>query len=158
EYTFSETEQPISDREMQVLRRVDQVIVHSSALFEKKGRINSHSVVVPNGVDYRQFAEPRPEPMDLRAIPRPRVGYAGVVKKQLDLALLVRLAQRLPDHSFVLVGPIMNVTGKESDVEALRAMPNVFLLGYKNTAELPGYVQHFDVCLMCYEVNAYTKY
>src|SRR5258705_8500936 len=40
EYSFSETDLPTSAREMQVLKRVDQVIVHSRALFEKQGRIN----------------------------------------------------------------------------------------------------------------------
>lgn len=49
---------------------------------------------------FRSFARPHEEPVDLAAIPRPRIGYAGVIKKQLDLALLVRLALARPQHSF----------------------------------------------------------
>jgi glycosyltransferase involved in cell wall biosynthesis len=64
----------------------------------------------------------------------------------------------MPRHSFVLVGPIMNVSGKESEVAELRQLPNVHLLGAKPADALPQYMQHFDVCLMCYEVNDYTKY
>ena len=91
-------------------------------------------------------------------IPHPRVGYAGVIKKQLDLALLVRLARGMPQHSFILVGPVLNVSGKEAELAELGQLPNVFLLGAKPAEALPQYVQHFDVCLMCYEVNEYTKY
>jgi glycosyltransferase involved in cell wall biosynthesis len=158
EYTFSEVEVPIPARETRVLKRVDQVIVHSEALLAKKGGINPHTVHIPNGVDFRAFSTPCGEPADLAAVPHPRIGYVGVIKKQLDLDLLVRLARARPGYSFVLVGPIMNVAGKEQQVAALRSLPNVFMLGYKSTATLPAYVQHLDVCLMCYEVNAYTKY
>jgi glycosyltransferase involved in cell wall biosynthesis len=64
----------------------------------------------------------------------------------------------LPGHSFVLVGPIMNISGKEAEIAELESLPNVFMLGEKPAGTLPHYVQHFDVCLMCYEVNDYTKY
>lgn len=107
---------------------------------------------------FRSFARPHEEPADLAVVPRPRIGYAGVIKKQLDLALLVRLALARPRHSFVLVGPVLNVSGKEEHVARLRQSPNVFFLGAKPAEVLPAYVQHFDVCLMCYEVNDYTNY
>jgi len=37
-------------------------------------------------------------------------------------------------------------------------LPNVHWLGEKPVGSLPSYVQHFDVCMQCYEVNAYTRY
>jgi glycosyltransferase involved in cell wall biosynthesis len=104
------------------------------------------------------FSRPCDEFPDLAAVPRPRIGYVGVIKKQLDLALLVRLAQARPQYSFVLVGPVLNVSGKEQDINALKALPNVYLLGVKPAETLPAYIQHLDVCLMCYAVNQYTKY
>jgi glycosyltransferase involved in cell wall biosynthesis len=158
EYSFSESEKPTSEREMALLKRVDQVIVHSAALFDKKGKVNPRTAWVPNGVDYRQFSMPHPEPADLVRIPHPRIGYAGVIKKQLDLALMLRLARARPHYSFVLVGPLLNVAGKEPEIAQLRTLPNVHWLGEKPADSLPGYVQHFDVCAMCYEVNEYTRY
>jgi glycosyltransferase involved in cell wall biosynthesis len=158
EYTFSEVDLPNSPRETRILQRVDQVIVHSAALFAKKGHVNPHTARVPNGVDFRTFASPCGEPPDLAAVPRPRIGYVGVIKKQLDLGLLVRLAQARPQYSFLLVGPVLNIAGKEQHVAALTALPNVFLLGEKPPDALPAYMQHLDVCLMCYEVNEYTRY
>jgi glycosyltransferase involved in cell wall biosynthesis len=158
EYSFSEQDVPNSPREVALLRRVDQVIVHSSALMRKKGGINPHTALVPNGVDFAAFSRPRPIPADLASIPEPRIGYAGVIKKQLDLGLLVRLAQARPNYSFVLVGPILNVAGKQAQIEALKKLPNVHFLGAKPVDDLPAYVQYFDVCLLCYEVNDYTNH
>jgi glycosyltransferase involved in cell wall biosynthesis len=158
EYTFAERDVPNSAREVRLLNRVDQVIIHSPGLLAKKGGMNPHTAWVPNGVDYRSFASPQTALPDLEAIPRPRIGYAGVIKKQLDLGLLVRLARARPKYSFVLVGPVMNVAGKELQVDQLRRLQNVHFLGEKSPESLPAYVQHFDVCLMCYEMNDYTKY
>ena len=94
----------------------------------------------------------------MASIAHPRVGYAGVIKRQLDFDLLVRLARARPQWSFVLVGPVTNVEGKEQQLAALRQMHNVHYLGGKPAKDLPSYIQHFDVCLMCYEVNDYTQY
>ncbi|HKE92694.1 MAG TPA: glycosyltransferase, partial [Povalibacter sp.] len=158
EYSFSDKERPNSPRELQLLHRANQVIVHSPALFSKKGGINPNTTLIPNGVDYRLFSTPHVEPADLAAVPHPRIGYAGVIKRQLDFDLLLRLARARPQWSLVLVGPVTNVEGKELPLAALRQLPNVHFLGNKPAAELPGYIQHFDVCLMCYDVNDYTRY
>jgi glycosyltransferase involved in cell wall biosynthesis len=158
EYSFSDIDLPNSPREIDLIRRVDQVIVHSRTLFEKKGGINPNTALVPNGADYSLFSTPHPAPADLASIPHPRIGYTGVLKKQLDLALLVRLAEARPHWSFVLVGPILNVEGKQRELATLRRMNNVHLLGQRPQAEIPGYVQHFDVCLLCYDLTGYTRY
>ena len=158
EYSFSDVELPNPSQETELIRRVDQVIVHSRRLLEKKGAINPNTALVPNGVDYEAFATPRAEPFDLSCIRRPRIGYVGVIKKQLDLALLLRLASARGEWNFVMVGPIGTVTGKEQALAGLQTLPNVHFLGEKPVEALSAYTQHMDVCLMCYEMNDYTKY
>lgn len=158
EYRFSDQDLPNSPEEVQLLRRVDQVIVHTPALLAKKGGVNPRTVLIPNGVDFRAFSSPQLEPADLARIPHPRLGYVGVIKRQLDFGLLLRLATARPQWSFVLVGPTTNIEGKQELVAALRGKRNVHFLGSKPAEELPGYAQHLDVCLMCYVVNDYTKY
>jgi glycosyltransferase involved in cell wall biosynthesis len=158
EYSFSEYSQPNSERELAILRRADHVIIHSPALMEKKGHINPHTSLIPNGVDFENYAANHPEPAEMVGIPHPRIGYAGVIKKQLDIGLLVRLARSRPQYSFVFVGPIGNIGGKEQQLAALKQLPNVHMLGGRPAKALPAYVRHFDVCLMCYEVNGYTRY
>src|SRR5690606_4940220 len=158
EYSFSSVDRPNDPHEIALIRAADLVIIHSQKLFEKKGSINPNSVQIPNGVDYVAFSTPQPEPVDLAHIPHPRMGYIGVIKLHLDLALLLALAMRHPAWSFVLVGPVGNIGDKRPLLERLKRLPNVHLLGSKPVEELPGYCQHFDVCMMCYEVSDYTNY
>jgi glycosyltransferase involved in cell wall biosynthesis len=158
EYTFSKIEQPIDAREARLTSRVDQVFIHSTALLEKKGKLNPRTTFIPNGVDYRAFATPCGEPADLQSIPHPRIGYVGRIKEQLDLALLTNLAQRHREWSFVLVGPHDSIGDRVALLQQLAQMPNVYHLGSKVVSELPAYTQHLDVCLLCYEVNDYTKF
>jgi glycosyltransferase involved in cell wall biosynthesis len=159
EYTFSETEQTLSEGERRLISRAGQVFIHSPALLEKKGRLNPHTTFVPNGVDYRAYAMPQAEPEDLKAIPHPRVGYVGVIKSQLDFDLLVSLANRHRNWSFVLVGPRGYLNGRDIQLAGqLSQMANVYFVGGKPVEALPAYTQHVDVCIMCYRLNDYTKY
>lgn len=158
EYTFSDIEQPIDPREAQLISRVDQVFIHSTALLEKKGQLNPQTTLIPNGVDYRTFATPCSEPVDLQSIPHPRIGYVGRIKQQLDLALLIELAQRHQGWSFVLVGPQEGLGDSAVLLQRLAQLPNVYLLGSKPVGMLPAYTQHLDVCMLCYAVNDYTKF
>jgi glycosyltransferase involved in cell wall biosynthesis len=158
EYSFSAKERPVDPVEAALLRRVDQAIIHSPALWEKKAHLASRAAFVPNGVDYAAYASPTAEPVDMCRIPHPRVGYVGVIKSQLNIPLLVALAERRPEWSFVLVGPCRDMRDDQDAFDALGRLPNVYLLGPRPIAELPSYTQHIDVGLMPYDVNDYTKY
>jgi glycosyltransferase involved in cell wall biosynthesis len=158
EYTFSAIEQPIDAHEARLISRVDQVFVHSFALLEKKGNLNPQTMLIPNGVNYRAFATPHSEPADLQPIPHPRIGYVGRIKQQLDLALLTQLAQRHQEWSFVLVGPQDGIGDRAGVLQQLAQLPNVYLLGGKSISVLPAYTQYLDVCMLCYEINGYTKF
>jgi len=158
EYTFSPVEQPQSAAEAALIGRVDQVFIHSRGLLEKKGTLNPHTRFIPNGVDYPGYTLFHPIPPDLAAVPQPRIGYVGLIKPQLDLALLHALARQHPGWSFVLVGPVPDREPLASRVRQLAQLPNVHLLGAKPVSALPAYVQHLDVCLLCYAMDDYTKY
>ena len=161
EYTWSETETPIPERERCLLSSVDQVFVHSERMFEKKGRLNPNTLLVPNGVDYAAYTATCQEPPDLASIPHPRIGCVGWVKRQLDLRLLLELSRRHSQWSFVFVGPskpARHFGDQLATLEQLRKVPNVYFLGNKPVEELPSYTQYFDVGILCYCVNDYTKY
>lgn len=160
EYSWSEIETPIPDDERDLIRTVDQVFIHSPALREKKGGINPRTTFAPNGVDYASYATACPEPADLRTIGHPRVGYAGILKLELDWSLLADLSRRHTDWSFVFVGPLKaSQTGRLAGAaQDLFGQPNVHWLGPKSVSELPAYQQHFDVAILPYRRNAYTKY
>lgn len=158
EYSFSDIEVPLDDAEAKVIAEVDHVFAISPGLMKKKGNINPSTTFAPEGVDYQAYADEAPEPNDMASIPRPRIGYTGVLKKQLDWPLLRHLALNHRNWSFVFVGPINKAHGIEADTERLAKLPNVYFLGGKSVQQLASYPQHFDVCMMPYRVNEYTKY
>jgi glycosyltransferase involved in cell wall biosynthesis len=158
EYSFSEVDVPVDESELRLIVAADVVSVHSPGLLRRKGAINPRTVVAPNGVDYEAYATAAREPTDLAPIARPRIGYAGFLKRQLDWPLLLGLARAHREWSFVFVGARKADTAIERALDELGRQPNVHLLGLKRTEELAKYPQHFDVCLMPYRVNDYTKY
>jgi glycosyltransferase involved in cell wall biosynthesis len=80
-----------------------------------------------------------------------------VLKNQLDWQLLRELALRRPQWSFVFVGPRALTEGADAIADEMSEMGNVHFLGEKSVRELAAYPQHFDVCIMPYQVNGYTN-
>ena len=158
EYSFSTVDGPTSSTEAGLIERVDQLFFTSPSLAAKKGPRHPHSMLIPNGVDFHAYTQPRSEPVDLSRIPRPRVGYIGVIKQQLDLALMADLARRQSTLSFVFVGPKGLVGDQSRWLAELESLPNCYFLGPKPVEELPGYVQHLNVCTLCYKIDGYTRY
>jgi glycosyltransferase involved in cell wall biosynthesis len=158
EYSFTSTEVPVSAAEQRLLKSVGQVILTSPALMEKRGGFNPNTEFVPMGVDYSKFATPVPEPEDLRSIPHPRIGYMGYLKRQLDWSLLFALTVVHPEWSFVFVGSRRSYPELDGILNQLSARPNVYFLGGKPTECLGAYPQHFDTCIMPYQLDDYTKY
>ena len=158
EYSFSPVDLPVSEAEARLIAKVDQVFIHSPKLLEKKGRINRHTAFAPNGVDFELYANPVPEPSDLAGIPHPRIGYSGHIKKQLDWTLLLDLTARHPEWSFVFVGAPNAHPEIVAYIQQLSERKNVRFLGSKTVQELAAYPQHFDVCVMPYKQDDYTKY
>jgi glycosyltransferase involved in cell wall biosynthesis len=158
EYSFSSTDGPVESAEARLLTQSDQVIVHSPALFEKKGKVNASTMVIPNGVDFLAYSTPKPEPADIASIPHPRIGYTGYLKPQLDWPLIERLTGEHPEWSFVFVGAPQLTFDLAAAAPALAQRRNVHILGAKSVVELSNYPQHFDCCMMPYRNDNYTRY
>ncbi len=77
--------------------------VHPSLLewIEPRGRAE----FLPNAVDPARWAGAEPAP-ELAALPRPLVGYAGMIQGRLDVALLAAVAGALPATTFALAGKV----------------------------------------------------
>ena len=158
EYSFSRVERPMDPVEARLLSEVDQVFILSPALFEKKGKLNTHTLYLPGAVDFAAYSQPLSEPTDLAAIPHPRIGYVGSLKWQIDWNLLLKLTREHSEWSFVLVGPPSPHPEIDAALNELRGRRNVHFLGGKPSAEMMAYPQHFDVCILPYGDNDYTKY
>jgi glycosyltransferase involved in cell wall biosynthesis len=163
EYSFSDVELQIDEKENYLLQNSDVVFIHSKTLLEKKGMINSETYYVPNGVDfnhYRRIVKDNTlERNEMDSIPEPRIGYVGWIKHQIDLEILLNIARLRKDWSIVLVGPIN--TGHadvRQYINALKKEKNVYFIGGQKPKDLPKYIKKMDVCLMCYKKTSYTNY
>jgi teichuronic acid biosynthesis glycosyltransferase TuaH len=141
------------------LRRLDAlaieqavaVVVCSPALASSRGARRPVKLI-PNAVDLDHFRRERPRPDDL---PRPCAVYVGTLHdERLDIALVLELARAEPALSVVLVGP--DALGSPARA-ALRAAPNVVLLGRRPYADVPAYLQHADVLIVPHVVSPFTE-
>lgn len=149
----------IRERHEHLIRTADLVICTHPSLVEKVRPLNPHVHLVPNAVDWHAFQRalvcPR-LPDDLAAIPRPRVGYVGVVNDKVDVPLLRALVDALPDVHLVIVGP--NHLRHHADEWALLEHPRIHRLGFRPPSRLPLYIRGLDVALMPYRLNRWTAH
>ena len=143
----------ITRSETQLLRAADLVFVTSENLRQRAARLNPQVHLFPFGVDFEKFEEVRTQPVDvppeLRGL-RPVVGYVGGLHRWIDQDLLADVAARLPQTTFVLIGPA------QTDVSRLLRCPNVRVLGARPHDELPKYTKAFDVGIVPYCLSDYT--
>ena len=152
---------PVTDerlaRHHDLLQAADLVTVTARRLMEETLPLRPDALLVPNGVDPAHFAPDatRPVPADLAPIKakgRPIVGYFGALADWFDYDLLDKSAEALPQCEFVLLGP-----DYDGSIRRLPSRPNVHYLGLKPYAELPGYLQYFDVATIPFVVNTITR-
>jgi len=134
----------------------DLVLYMNRALWTDGVRKNANSSLIGHGVDFEQFANAEQTeyvPEDIAKIPRPIIGWFGDMSdKTSDLALVEYAAKRLPDMSFVFVGPI------SADVSRLRQYTNVYFLGPKPYEQVPFYGKEFDVAIMPWNRNKWIEF
>ena len=142
--------------------RADLVLASAPALARRLRAFSSNVLDAPNVADTGLFEtalEPSPPaPLDpaIAALPAPRIVFTGaIVSIKLDIALLVELARARPSWSFALVGPV-GPGDPRTDVSALRAEPNIHLLGRRAYTQLPDVLRGADAGLIPYARNELT--
>jgi glycosyltransferase involved in cell wall biosynthesis len=133
-----------------LVRHADHVFATSRQLAEERRPKNPHTTYLPEAADVVPFMVSRTEPADLTGLPRPRICFFGTLDVWLDQDLLSRVAAAYPQAAIVLIGPI------RCDLDPLRCLPNVHLLGARSHDSLPGYLQHMDVLIIPYQITPYT--
>jgi UDP-galactopyranose mutase len=145
----------LTERDHVMLRRADVVLTGGVSLYRDKSPYNSNSYLFPSGVDIEHFAGKNSTSMpdDLRPLPRPILGYFGVIDERMDLALLAQMAKEHPEWSIVLIGPVIKI-----DFHELPQAPNLHYSGMRSYGELPSYLAHFDVALIPFAMSDATRY
>lgn len=145
----------IAGMEQRLLAKSDLVIASSQLLYERKRTHRARTVLVTHGVDvahFRTACDPTTEvPGELAALPRPVIGFYGLIADWVDLELFRYLAIARPAWSFALIGQT------QTDVGRLAGLPNVYLLGRKDYRLLPSYCRGFDVAVLPFVMNELTN-
>jgi glycosyltransferase involved in cell wall biosynthesis len=138
-----------ADREM--CAKVDVVFATATSLLENRQALNPETHLATHGVDQAAFARALDDSTAVHpaiaALPRPIVGFYGLLEDWVDYELIEKLAQRHPEWSIVLVGKAM------VDVTRFAKLPNVHLLGRKPHAELPSLCRGFAVGIIPYQLT-----
>jgi glycosyltransferase involved in cell wall biosynthesis len=144
----------LAELERRLMRRSDLVIVSSDELYQSKAPFNPRTALVRHGVDYAHFRRALDAetvvPEEIASLPRPVIGFFGLIADWVDVGLMASVAERFSAGSLVALGKVT------TDVSALERLPNVHLLGRKHYAALPAYCKGFDVALMPFRVNELT--
>ncbi len=152
----------IREQERRLCAAAGVVACTAPALYEtKQGLAPGRTHFVHNVGDAAHFGKALdPElavPADISGLPRPVIGFIGAVSDyKLNLDWLIELADARPGYSIVLIGPV-GVADPSTDVGKLSRRPNVHLLGHRTYETLPGYVKGFDVAVIPYRLNEYTR-
>ncbi len=144
------------ENERTLFQNADLVFTGGASLYESKRKQHSSVHLFPSSVDVQHFNRARSmeqDPEDQASIPRPRVGYAGVIDERMDLTLLREVAESRPDLHFVLLGPVVKI-----DPASLPKSANVHYLGMKPYSELPAYFSGWSIGMLPFALNESTRF
>jgi len=90
----------------------DLVFTGGQSLWEAKKDKHPSVHAFPSSVDIKHFETARAgldDPEDQDGIPRPRIGWCGVIDERMNIELLVEVATAHPEWHFVMIGPIVKI-------------------------------------------------
>lgn len=159
---FADAPRQLGQREAALLKAADLVFTGGPSLYEAKRPLARNVQCLPSAVEALHFAPP-PEAFDSeeardadelqRDIPRPRLGFFGVIDERLDRDLVAHLADSRSDWQIVMVGPVVKI-----DPVSLPQRANLHWLGMQSYARLPFLLAEWDVCLLPFALNEATRF
>jgi glycosyltransferase involved in cell wall biosynthesis len=141
--------------ETDLIKQSDLVITSAEKLYASKRHLNPRTYLVPHGVDAEHFGKAllpnTVVPKELEGLPKPIIGFWGLIHEWIDIDLIHYAATRRPEWSFVLIGKA------GVDCSALKQLPNVYLLGVRSYTTLPAFAKGFSVGIMPFKINRLTE-
>lgn len=140
--------------ERALMSRCAAVVVCSPGLRDSRRGARPDVLLIPNAVDVARYRAPAGRPNDLP--PGPCALYVGTLHEdRLDLDLVVQTGAALATRgaTLALVGP---VALSAANVERLGRAPGVVVLGAREHATIPGYLQHAAALVVPHVVDGFT--
>ncbi len=145
----------IAAEERLLISRVDLVVTCVGNVGDDKVAMGAPVTCIPNGVDaehFRAALAPAPAVPALRSLPRPIIGYSGVLYDRVDWALVELACRAEPLWSFVFIGRV-----ETPPPTRVAALPNLHVLGEVPFEALPAYYAGMDACWVPHKVNELTR-
>ena len=140
--------------ERELLEKVDLCFTSAHHLWRDKSRYNPSTYYMPHGVDIAHFAkalEPDIEiASEIASLPKPVIGFYGLIEKWIDLDLIEYIAKSHPEWSMVMIGKHVVDISRFDDIK------NVYFLGPKPYETLYTYSKGFDAALIPFAMNKLT--
>jgi len=159
---FKGAPRQLRQRESALLKQAALVMAGGPSLYEVR-RDRHHNVhCIPSAVDAAHYSPARLQPGSTHdqqaqalqgALPRPRLGFFGVIDERLDLSLVSTVADAHPEWTVLMVGPVVKI-----DPAGLPQRPNIHWLGMQPYERLPYLLADWDLCLMPFALNEATQF
>lgn len=159
EYTaFTGVAPGLKEIEEDLFKKADLVVVSAEKLYESKKDFNRNTHIIRHGTDWAHFRKAVDGnldiPSELSALPRPIIGFHGLLADWVDFELIRKTAEAFPEGSVVLIGKVS--VDAERKIGIVSDVPNIHLLGRKSYSDLPAYCRAFDVALNPFVINELT--
>lgn len=154
---FLHAPRQLIQRENALYQLADLVLTGGPSLYRSKRERHGNVHCFSSSVDAVHFApDAQGGPSDHPAqadLPRPRLGYCGVIDERIDLELIAAMADVHPEWQIVMVGPVVKIS-----LEKLPRRGNIHWLGQQGYEDLPRFMAGWDVCLLPFALNDATRY
>ena len=146
----------VQDMDDKLTATADIVFTCNRRLMETHLQHNANVHLSTHGVDAGMFAlstSPETEiPEEANKLPRPVIGWWGVLDPRVDISILEHLAVVRPNWTILLIGRVA------VDASALSRLANVVFVGSKPYTGLPAWAKAIDVCVLPYAPSAWTEH
>ena len=159
---FKDAPRQLRQRESALLKEAVEVFTGGPSLYEARRDLHPSVHCFPSAVDAAHFS---PANLDVDSehaktaaalqdqLPRPRLGFFGVIDERLDLELVAAIADQHPEWAVVMAGPVVKI-----DPTLLPKRANIHWLGMQPYERLPHLLAGWDLCLMPFALNEATRF
>jgi len=160
---FSKVQEWLKQRENWLIKKADVVFTSAPGLFNKYFSMKKGDVYyIPNAGAFDLFNKTEnllpPEKLkEILAQKKKIVGFSGTLDAyKVNVPLVKRMVQTYPNYNFVFIGPI-NLSDYSEEFENLRNFHNVYFIDPVPKPDLVAFHKYFDVYIIPYNLNSYTK-
>jgi glycosyltransferase involved in cell wall biosynthesis len=146
------THKQLVQRENALFKMADLVFTGGRSIHNAKRHRHPDVHCFPASVDAQHFARVAGDHPLHADIPRPRLGYCGVIDDRINLQLVDEIAKARPEWNIVMAGPIENI-----DTTTLPRRDNIHWIEPQSHDDLPRIIKGWDVGLMPFSLNDATR-